>query len=94
MKKYTILVCLFFVSFLFHQTANAQFGGMLKKAKQKVTKKITKKASSSIEKSATSSTTNSTSSTNEYSDKEFKKELAKKYPNDKQKQDFYFKKYK
>lgn len=94
MKKYTILVCLFFVSFLFHQTANAQFGGMLKKAKQKVTKKIANKASSSIEKSATSSTTNSTSNTNEYSDEEFKKQLAKKYPNDKQKQDFYFKKYK
>ncbi|REH52545.1 hypothetical protein C7448_103280 [Tenacibaculum gallaicum] len=94
MKKYTILVCLFFASFLFHQTANAQFGNMLKKAKQKVTKKIEEKASSSIEKSTTSSTTNSTSNTNEYSDEEFKKELAKKYPNDKEKQDFYFKKYK
>lgn len=94
MKKYTTLLCLFFASFLFHQTANAQFGSMLKKAKQKITKKVEEKASSAIEESTTSSNTSSTSNANEYSDEEFKKELAKKYPNDKEKQDFYFKKYK
>jgi hypothetical protein len=86
MKK-IILLC---VLALCYNTTNAQFKSLLKKkAKAAVEKNLSNESSNSA---ATQST--SQSSTSEYSDEEFKKELEKKYPNDKEKQDLYFKKYK
>ncbi|MDY0781137.1 hypothetical protein [Tenacibaculum sp. IB213877] len=87
------IASIIFFGVLTSHSVNAQFGKMLKKAKQSVVKKaeekITKKQSST-----TSKVNQSTSKNTSYSDEEFKQELAKKYPNDKEKQDYYFKKYK
>ncbi len=87
------IFCLILFGVFTQFSVNAQFGNMLKKAKKSIVKKTENKLNS----------TNSASNANQqnpseekvaYSDEEFKQELAKKYPNDKEKQDYYFKKYK
>jgi len=84
MKK-IILLCVFV---LCYNSTQAQLGKMLKnKAKAALEKKVTKS-----DNTASSSSENSSEAT--YTDEEFKAELAKKYPNDQEKQDLYFKKYK
>ncbi|MDV7187892.1 hypothetical protein R3X25_11425 [Lutibacter sp. TH_r2] len=88
MKK-IIVMC--FLAFSFN-TSNVQFGKLVKKAKQSVTKKVKSKVNSSTQN--TNNTIETQNSDNEYSDEEFKKELAEKYPNDTEKQELYFKKYK
>ena len=98
MKKIILLLVLA----LCYNTSNAQLGKMLKKkAKAAVEKKMNKKeetSSSSRSESSTgmvgnTSTSSQNSSKSEYTDEEFKAELAKKYPNDQEKQDLYYQKY-
>ena len=98
MKKLVLL----FVLALSYTTSHAQFGKILKnKAKAAVEKKLDKKeTSNSSSKSenasgmvGSSSTSNQNASKAAYTDEEFKAELAKKYPNDKAKQDLYYQKY-
>ncbi|WP_225035726.1 hypothetical protein [Winogradskyella sp. SM1960] len=98
MKKIILLLVLA----LCYNTSNAQLGKMLKKkAKAAVEKKMNKKeesSSSSRSESSTgmvgnTSTYSQNSSKSEYTDEEFKAELAKKYPNDQEKQDLYYQKY-
>ncbi|UMB59113.1 hypothetical protein MHL31_08455 [Lutibacter sp. A80] len=85
MKK-IILLCVLVFSY---NSTQAQLGKMLKKkAKAALEKKVTKSDNTT----SSSSDTSSTETT--YTDEEFKAELAKKYPNDQEKQDLYFKKYK
>ena len=87
------IICLFFLGFLTQFSAHAQFGNMLKKAKKNIAKKAENKISAKNSTSDSNSQTNSEEKTS-YTDEEFKQELAKKYPNDKEKQEYYFKKYK
>ncbi|CAL2104489.1 conserved exported protein of unknown function [Tenacibaculum sp. 190130A14a] len=87
------LSCIIFFGIFTPFFANAQFGGIMKKVKQNVVDKTTKKYNSG--KNTNSSSKQDESKENElYSDSEYKLELARKYPNDKQKQEYYYKKYK
>ena len=88
------------VLFLFSNSSEAQFGKMLKnKAKSALEKKVKTTDGSSSNTSNDSNSNkggiaeSSSSSKAEYSDEEFKKELEKKYPNDKEKQELYYQKY-
>jgi hypothetical protein len=87
------LITLIFIVGISQSSMNAQFGNMLKKAKQRVAKEAEDKLKT---KSSSSNSTKQSNSSKQkvYTDEEFKKELTKKYPNDKKKQDYYFKKYK
>ncbi|WP_338351288.1 hypothetical protein [Nonlabens tegetincola] len=77
-------------------TAQAQFGKILKKkVKAAIEKEIDPKSSTKENKQDQEATglVKSNSNQQEYSDEEVRQELAKKYPNDKAKQDLYYKKY-
>lgn len=90
------IVCTLLVVAFSFQTANAQLGKMLKKkAKAVVENKLDKKSETTTtdkDEPATGMVGNTTT-TATYSDEEFKAELAKKYPNDKEKQELYYQKY-